>query len=126
MFERKIFILQVALNHFVNDVQAQKFHQDVDKGTNTQDILEISKKLSTLCKFLEMINAGIDSIIGSTDQKTFNQLSNSRPDDLVESRVKDWIRFDFSAYRAGDKIKILILHVVNSENNLCFVQDIGQ
>lgn len=73
-----------------------------------------------------MINTGIDSIIGSTDQKTFSQLSNSRPADLVESRVKDWIRFDFSAYRAGDKIKLIILHVINSEKNLCFVQDIAK
>lgn len=82
--------------------------------------------MSTLSTFLEMINTGIDSIIGSTDQKTFSRLSNSRPENLVESRVKDWIRYDFSAYRAGDKMKILILHEVNFEKNLYFVQDIAK
>lgn len=88
--------------------------------------MEIIKKLSTFCQFLEMMNTGIDSIIGSTDQKTFSTLSNSRPANLVESRVKDWIPFDLSPYRAGDKIKIIILHVVNSEENLFFVQDIAK
>lgn len=82
--------------------------------------------MSTLCTFLELINTGIDSIISSTDQKTFIQLSNSRPVNLVESRVKDWIQSDLSAYRAGDNIKILIVHVVSSEKKLCFVQDIAQ
>lgn len=126
MFERSVFILKVALNHFVNVDQARTFHQDINKGTNTQEILENIKKMSTLSTFLEMINTGIDSIIGSIDQKTFSQLSNSRPDNLVESRVKDWIRYDLSAYRPGDRIKICILHVVNSEKNLYFVQDIAK
>lgn len=82
--------------------------------------------MSTLCTFLELINTGIDSIISSTDQKTFSQLSNSRPANLVESRVKDWIHCDLSAYRAGDNIKILIVHVVSYEKKLCFVQDIAK